>query len=67
MKPRTYTTPAAFKAALDQRLRNVAEPGIGITRRRQLLVFDRYLARLVRVLGDGDGGGGVRVAFFLDF
>jgi hypothetical protein len=51
MKPREYATPAAFKAALDQRLRNVAEPG-GIARRRQLLVFDRYLARLVRVLGN---------------
>lgn len=52
MKPRRYGTPAAFKAAIDERLRNAAEPGIGITRRRQLLVFDRYLARLVRVLGD---------------
>lgn len=51
MKVRRYETPAAFKAALDQRLRNVAEPGVGITRRRQLLVFDRYLARLGRVLG----------------
>lgn len=50
MKVRRYETPAAFKAALDQRLRNVAEPGVGITRRRQLLVFDRYLARLGRVL-----------------
>jgi hypothetical protein len=52
MKPRAYATADAFKAALDQRLRNVAEPGVGITRRRQLLVFDRYLARLNRVLGD---------------
>lgn len=51
MKARRYETPAAFKTALDQRLRNVAEPGVGIVRRRQLLVFDRYLARLVRVLG----------------
>jgi hypothetical protein len=51
MKPRQYGSPVAFKAALDQRLRNVAEPAIGITRRRQLLVFDRYLARLVRVFG----------------
>ena len=44
MKPRAYASADAFKAALDQRLRNVAEPGVGITRRRQLLVFDRYLA-----------------------
>ena len=52
MKPRTYATPAAFKAALDQRLRKVAETGADVTRRRQLLVFDRYLARLTHVLGD---------------
>lgn len=52
MKPRTYATPAAFKAALDQRLRQVAGAGADITRRRQLLVFDRYLARLARVLGE---------------
>ena len=52
MKPRAYATADAFKAAVDQRLRNVAEPGLGITRRRQLLVFDRYLARLDRMLGD---------------
>jgi hypothetical protein len=52
MKPRTYTTPAAFKAALNHRLRAAAGPVVGIARRRQLLVFDRYLARLVRVLGD---------------
>jgi predicted XRE-type DNA-binding protein len=52
VKPRAYATAHAFKAALDQRLRNVAEPGVGIARRRQLLVFDRYLARLNRALGD---------------
>jgi hypothetical protein len=52
MKPRAYKTPEAFKAAIDQRLRQVAGPGIAITRRRQLLVFDRYLARIARTLGD---------------
>jgi len=52
VKPRSYASAAAFKAALDQRLRRVAEPGVGITRRRQLLVFDRFLARLTRLLGD---------------
>ena len=40
MKQRTYATPAAFKAALDQRLRRVAESGADISHRRQLLVFD---------------------------
>jgi len=48
--PRRYATPLAFKAALEQRLRNVATAS-GITRRRQLLVFDRYLARLAGVFG----------------
>ncbi len=52
MKPRSYGTAAAFKAALDQRLRQVAGTGADITRRRQLLVFDRYLARLGVVLGE---------------
>jgi len=52
MKPRAYATPAAFKAALDARIRQVALTGADITRRRQLLVFDRYLARLARVLGE---------------
>lgn len=52
MRPRRYESAPAFKAALDQRLRKVAGAGADITRRRQLLVFDRYLARLARVLGD---------------
>ncbi len=52
MKPRAYKTPEAFKAAIDQRLRQLAGPGAAITRRRQLLVFDRYLARIGRVFGD---------------
>lgn len=50
MTARTYATPAAFKAALDQRLRD-ADPG-QMVRRRQLLVFDRLLARVIDVLGD---------------
>ena len=52
MNPHKYATPAAFKAALNHHLRAVAGPVVGIARRRQLLVFDRYLARLVRVFGD---------------
>lgn len=52
MRPRRYKTPAAFKATIEQRIRKAAEGGAGIARRRQLLVFDRYLARLGRVLGD---------------
>lgn len=52
MKPLAYKTPEAFKAAIDQRLRQVAGAGIAITRRRQLLVFDRHLARIALVFGD---------------
>src|SRR5207248_1143352 len=51
MKPRAYATPAGFKAALEQRLRNASKSGAELARRRQLLVFDRFLARVTRVLG----------------
>jgi len=51
MKSRTYATPAAFKAALEQRLRDSSKSGVELARRRQLLVFDRLLARVTRVLG----------------
>jgi hypothetical protein len=51
MKPRQYETPVAFKAALEQRLRNRSASGAELARRRQLLVFDRFLARVGRVLG----------------
>jgi hypothetical protein len=49
MTPRTYASPAAFKQALDQRLQASAS---NMNRARQLLVFDRFLARVVDVLGD---------------
>ena len=47
-----YSTPAAFKQALEQRLRSTSTSGVDFARRRQLLVFDRFLARAVRVFGD---------------
>ncbi len=51
--PRTYATPLAFKAALEQRLRNEAmRSGTDLRRLRQLLVFDRCLARLFTVFQD---------------
>lgn len=50
MTPRTYTSPAAFKQALEQRLRSASTTGF--TRRRQLLIFDRFLARVVALLGN---------------
>lgn len=49
---RSYATPAAFKQALEQRLRSAADSGGGFARKRQLLIFDRFLARIVHVLGD---------------
>jgi hypothetical protein len=49
---RTYASPAAFKQALEQRLRATWKTGPEFARRRQLLVFDRFLARVVTVLGE---------------
>jgi hypothetical protein len=44
---RAYPTPASFKAALEQRLRDrSAGSGGELQRLRQLVVFDRFLARL---------------------
>lgn len=52
MTPRTYASPEAFKQALEERLRSSAKTGAEFARKRQLLVFDRFLARIVAVLGD---------------
>jgi hypothetical protein len=49
---RTYATPQAFKAALEQHLRDRSSAGADFARRRQLLVFDRFLARVAQSLGD---------------
>lgn len=48
----TYSSPQAFKQALEQRLRTSTKTGSELARKRQLLVFDRFLARIVAVLGD---------------
>jgi hypothetical protein len=52
MTVRQYATPLAFKQALERRLRSSSATGTDFSRRRQLLVFDRFLARLGRVAGD---------------
>lgn len=52
MTIRTYSSPEAFKQALEQRLRSATNTGAELARKRQLLVFDRFLARIVAVLGD---------------
>lgn len=52
MTARTYPHPEAFKQALEQRLRTTSKTGAAFARSRQLLVFDRLLARIAAVLGD---------------
>jgi|CXWL01.1.fsa_nt_gi hypothetical protein len=52
MTARQYATPLAFKQALEQRLKSSSATGVDFARRRQLLVFDRFLARLAQVAGD---------------
>jgi hypothetical protein len=49
---REYSSPEAFKQALEQRLRAAVHTGPEFARKRQLLVFDRFLARIVTVLGE---------------
>ena len=51
MTTRTYASPDAFKQAVEQRLRTGAT-GPRLRRSRQLLVFERFLARIVTVFGD---------------
>lgn len=50
--PRTYASPETFKQALEQRLKSSSKSGADFARRRQLLVFDRFLARLVALVGE---------------
>jgi predicted nucleotidyltransferase component of viral defense system len=47
-----YRTAAAFKQALEQRLRTASATGVDFARRRQLVVFERFLARIALELGD---------------
>lgn len=49
---REYRTAAAFKQALEQRLRTASTSGIDFARRRQFVVFDRFLARIAIELGE---------------
>lgn len=52
MKVKTYDSPAAFKRALEDRLKSASASGVDFARRRQLLVFDRFLARVAATFGD---------------
>ncbi len=49
---RTYRTAADFKQSLEQRLRTASTSGFDLARRRQLVVFDRFLARIALELGE---------------
>jgi hypothetical protein len=51
MMVQTYASPPAFKQALEQRLKSSSSGGVDFARRRQLLVFDRFLARIVAIFG----------------
>ncbi len=52
MTSRSYPSPLAFKQALEQRLRTSTTSGAAFSRKRQLLVFDRFLARIFVALSD---------------
>jgi hypothetical protein len=47
-----YPSPEASKQAIEQRLRTSATSGAEFAHKRQLLVFDGFLAGIVAVLGD---------------
>lgn len=63
MTVRMYSSPEAFKQALERRLRTSAKSGAAFARKRQLLVFARFLALVsvpVPVFLAADRGEGAR-------
>lgn len=52
MTHRRYATVLAFKQALERRLKASSTSGTTFARRRQLLVFERFLARVDRIAGE---------------
>lgn len=52
MTVRQYATALAFKQALEHRLKTSSTTGADFARRRQLLVFERFLARVAQVAGE---------------
>lgn len=64
---RTYATPLAFKAALEARLRERAvAQGRSLNRVRQLLVMERFLARVFPTVGLAVLKGGLVMELRLD-
>jgi hypothetical protein len=51
MPPQTYASPEAFKQAIERRIRTAAGAP-GMARFRQVLVFDRFLARVFERFGE---------------
>lgn len=51
MTGRIYASPQAFKQALEQRLRATTN-GVAFSRKRQILVFERFLARVADAFGE---------------
>jgi hypothetical protein len=49
---RWHGMPPAFKQALEQRLKSASTSSADFARRRQLLMFDRLLARRIVIFGD---------------
>lgn len=52
MTARHYATALAFKQALEARLKLSSTTGLDFARHRQLLVFERFLARVAQVAGE---------------
>lgn len=67
MTVRTYSSPAAFKEALEHRLRARTPRGTMVARTRQFLVFERFLARVAAIFGDAATiKGGVALELRID-
>jgi hypothetical protein len=49
---RSYASPADFKKAVEQRLKSATASGTELGRRRQVLVYERFLARVTFAFGD---------------
>jgi hypothetical protein len=58
-----YRTAAAFKQALEQRLRTASASGSDFARRRQLIEFDRFLGRIFHERSSRGRQGRVVVRF----
>ncbi len=62
-----YESPAAFKQALEHRLKVATPTSLPVARARQLAVFDRFLARIAIVFGDAATiKGGIALELRLD-